>query len=100
VWKRQPQLLDAGGLERLRTSADAAARAAGLELPEDEAGAMEALRRFRHAESLRLVFRSVNDLNTLADTLADTSVLYETLLAKALAWAERSLEARFGALRD
>ncbi|HET7269162.1 MAG TPA: bifunctional [glutamate--ammonia ligase]-adenylyl-L-tyrosine phosphorylase/[glutamate--ammonia-ligase] adenylyltransferase [Oleiagrimonas sp.] len=100
VWQRQPELLDADGLERLGTNVDAATRAARLVLPDDEAGAMDALRRFRHAESLRLVFRSVNGMNTLADTLADTSVLYETLLDKALQWAEQSLAARHGVVRD
>ncbi|HEX7342414.1 MAG TPA: bifunctional [glutamate--ammonia ligase]-adenylyl-L-tyrosine phosphorylase/[glutamate--ammonia-ligase] adenylyltransferase [Rhodanobacteraceae bacterium] len=100
VWKRQPQLLDAEGLERLRTSADAATRAVKLILPDDENGAMTAVRRFRHAESLRLVFRAVNGLNTLADTLVDTSVLYEILLGKALAWAEQSMASRYGSVHD
>ncbi|HEX7339994.1 MAG TPA: bifunctional [glutamate--ammonia ligase]-adenylyl-L-tyrosine phosphorylase/[glutamate--ammonia-ligase] adenylyltransferase [Rhodanobacteraceae bacterium] len=100
VFKRQPRLLGAVGLERLNTHADAAARIAALVLPEDEAGALLALRRFRHAEALRLVFRAVNELNTLADTLADTSVLYEVLLDKALAWAERATAARYGVVRD
>lgn len=100
VWQRQPGLLDADGLERLGTHADAASRATRVQLPDDESGAMDALRRFRHAESLRLVFRAVNGMNSLADTLADTSVLYETLLTKALQWAEQSLVTRFGVVRD
>ncbi len=101
VWQRQPELLGREGLERLRNGGDAAARLRLLQLPPDDTvAAMQALRRFRHAESLRLVFRDVNALDTLTDTLADTSVLYETLLARALAWSERHVAARFGRVHD
>jgi glutamate-ammonia-ligase adenylyltransferase len=101
VCQRQPELLGQPGLERLHSAQDAAARAQYATLAEgDETGAMQALRRFRHAESLRLVFRDVNGLATLADTLADTSVLYETLLALALAWSEQRIAERFGQVHD
>ena len=101
VWCRQPRLLDARGLDRLRDSGDAAARRHVLALPVgDEAVAMDALRRFRHAEALRLVFRDVNGLDPLADTLADTSVLYEVLLTAALDWAQQALQQRYGVARD
>jgi glutamate-ammonia-ligase adenylyltransferase len=101
VWSRQPQLLDAHGLDRLRAGGDPWTRRHMLALPAgDEAAAMAVLRRFRHAESLRLVFRDVNGLDTLADTLADTSVLYETLLAAALDWAQQALAQRYGIARD
>ncbi|HET6586490.1 MAG TPA: bifunctional [glutamate--ammonia ligase]-adenylyl-L-tyrosine phosphorylase/[glutamate--ammonia-ligase] adenylyltransferase [Oleiagrimonas sp.] len=101
VWQRQPELLGREGLERLRSSDDAAARRRLLALDGvDEADAMRALRRFRHAEALRLVFRDVNALDALTDTLADTSVLYETLLAQALAWTERNIATRFGHVHD
>ncbi|BBD81152.1 glutamate-ammonia-ligase adenylyltransferase [Aerosticca soli] len=100
VWRREPALLAAQGLERLRASADAGARLDALRLPADEAGALAALRRFRHAEALRLVFRDVNGLDELGETLAATSVLYEVLLDAALGWCERTLAARFGQPRD
>lgn len=101
VWQRQPELLAAQGLERLRSSDDAATRGRQVSLAdEDEAGAMHGLRRFRHAESLRLVFRDVNALDTLTGTLADTSVLYETLLAQALAWAQSAVGKRYGRIHD
>jgi glutamate-ammonia-ligase adenylyltransferase len=100
VWSRQPQLLAPHGLERLRSGNDAGARIDALKLPADEAGCMERLRRFRHAEALRLVFRDVNGLDELPETLSATSVLYESLLGVALAWAERALSARYGVSRD
>jgi glutamate-ammonia-ligase adenylyltransferase len=96
VWCRQPQLLSPQGLERLRSGSDAGARIDALKLPDDEAACMTALRRFRHAEALRLVFRDVNGLDELPETLSATSVLYESLLGVALDWSERALAARYG----
>ncbi|MDE3072164.1 MAG: bifunctional [glutamate--ammonia ligase]-adenylyl-L-tyrosine phosphorylase/[glutamate--ammonia-ligase] adenylyltransferase, partial [Pseudomonadota bacterium] len=96
VWCRQPQLLAPQGLERLRSGNDAGARIEALRLPADEAACMLALRRFRHAEALRLLFRDVNGLDQLPETLSATSVLYEELLGVALAWSERALAARYG----
>jgi glutamate-ammonia-ligase adenylyltransferase len=100
VWCRQPQLLAPAGLERLRSGSDASARSEALKLPADEAACMTVLRRFRHAEALRLVFRDVNGLDELPETLSATSVLYEALLELALGWSERALAARYGASRD
>ena len=100
VWSRQPQLLSPQGLERLRSGSDAGARIDALKLPDDEAACMQALRRFRHAEALRLVFRDVNGLDELPEILSATSVLYEALLGVALDWAERALAARYGHSRD
>ncbi|MEO7071502.1 MAG: glutamine-synthetase adenylyltransferase, partial [Rhodanobacter sp.] len=100
VWCRQPQLLSPQGLERLRSGSDASARLGSVQLSADEDLCMAALRRFRHAEALRLVFRDVNGLDTLPETLSATSVLYESLLEVALAWAERALTPRYGRSRD
>jgi [glutamine synthetase] adenylyltransferase / [glutamine synthetase]-adenylyl-L-tyrosine phosphorylase len=100
VFQRQPQLLSPAGLERLRANADASARAATLDLPPDEDACMSVLRRFRHAEAVRLVFRDVNGLDDLDETLASTSALYEQLLGAALRWSEQALHARFGKPRD
>ena len=99
VWSRQPQLLAPQGLERLRSGSDAGARIDTLKLPADEAACMASLRRFRHAEALRLVFRDVNGLDELPETLSATSVLYEALLDAALAWAEHALAERYGRSR-
>ncbi len=100
AWRAQPQLLAPAGIERLRASADAGPRAETLKLAEDEAQAMATLRRFRHAEALRLVFRDVNQLDELPETLSATSVLYEVLLDRALAWSERATTARYGTPRS
>jgi glutamate-ammonia-ligase adenylyltransferase len=100
VWSRQPQLLAPQGLERLRSGADASARLGGLKLPEDETGCMAALRRFRHAEALRVVFRDVNALDELPEILSATSALYESLLATALEWASNAMAVRYGASRS
>src|SRR5580698_955428 len=80
AWRNQPQLLAPQGLERFRASSDASARIEALKLPDDESACLAALRRFRHAEALRLVFRDVNGLDELQETLSATSALYEALL--------------------
>jgi len=100
VWCRQPELLSPKGLERMRSGSDASARIGALELHDDEVQCMAALRRFRHAEALRLVFRDVNGLDDLPQTLSATSVLYESLLDRALAWSEKMLAARYGHARN
>lgn len=100
VLRRQPELLGPAGLERLRASADAGTRGATLDLSADEDLCMATLRRFRHAEALRIVFRDVNGLDDIDETLSSTSVLYETLLEAALRWSESALHARYGQPRD
>jgi len=100
AWRVQPQLLSPAGLDRLRSNADAAARIDALKLPEDETPTLAALRRFRHAEALRLVFRDINGLDELPETLSATSVLYEVLLEAALDWSERALAVRYGHARS
>ncbi|WP_240669008.1 bifunctional [glutamate--ammonia ligase]-adenylyl-L-tyrosine phosphorylase/[glutamate--ammonia-ligase] adenylyltransferase [Dyella sp. M7H15-1] len=97
--RSQPQLLAPQGLERLRLGSDAASRIAALKLGADEAASMAVLRRFRHAEALRLVFRDVNQLDELPEILSATSVLYEALLGSALEWSERTLASRYGRAR-
>lgn len=99
TWRRQPHLLAPAGLERLRAGGDAGTRLDASTLPADEAATLGILRRFRHAESLRLVFRDVNGLDDLPETLSATSLLYEALLGAALGWAERALAARYGHAR-
>jgi glutamate-ammonia-ligase adenylyltransferase len=100
TWRNQPQLLAPQGLERLRSGSDASARIDALKLDADEAPCMAALRRFRHAEALRLVFRDINGLDELPEILSATSVLYEALLGRALDWSERALAARYGHARN
>ena len=99
TWFRQPQLLAPQGLERLRAGGDAGTRIDSMKLEDDEAACMATLRRFRHAEALRLVFRDVNGLDELPETLSATSVLYEALLGASLKWSERAMAARYGQSR-
>jgi glutamate-ammonia-ligase adenylyltransferase len=96
--RADPALLTAAGLERLRDPASAGARSAVLRRTAGDMFA--ALRRFRRAEAVRLVFRDVNGLDEVTDTLAATSELYEVLIAAALAHAERAARARHGTPRD
>jgi glutamate-ammonia-ligase adenylyltransferase len=98
VLRAEPALLTADGLERLRDSAPAASRADALVRGTDDPQA--ALRRFRRAEAVRLVFRDVNGLDEVSDTLAGTTDLYEVLIARALRLAEASARARHGTPRD
>ncbi|MGH8111866.1 MAG: bifunctional [glutamate--ammonia ligase]-adenylyl-L-tyrosine phosphorylase/[glutamate--ammonia-ligase] adenylyltransferase, partial [Rhodanobacteraceae bacterium] len=93
-----PELLTAAGLERLRDPAPASARAEALRHVGGDV--LVALRRFRRAEAVRLVFRDVNGLDELTDTLAGTTDLYEVLLAHALRHAERAARARHGTPRS
>ncbi len=48
----------------------------------------------------RLIWRDLNDLDTVETTLAGASVLAETCIEAALAGAERRVAARHGAIRD
>jgi glutamate-ammonia-ligase adenylyltransferase len=96
--RAEPALLTAAGLERLRDPAPAGARAAALRRAGGDI--LAALRRFRRAEAVRLVFRDVNGLDEVTDTLAATSELYAVLIAEALAHAERAARARHGTPRD
>src|SRR6185312_7533121 len=95
--RADPALLTAAGLERLRDPAPASARADPLKHAGD---LFAALRRFRRAEALRLVFRDVNGLDEVTDTLAGTTDLYEVLIAHALGRAEGVVRARHGTPRN
>lgn len=95
--RADPALLTAAGLDRLRDPAPASARAEPLKHAAD---LFVALRRFRRAESVRLVFRDVNGLDEIADTLAGTTDLHEVLIAHALQRAEHAARLRHGTPRN
>ena len=95
--RADPALLTAAGLERLRDPAPASARAESLKHAGD---LFAALRRFRRAEAVRLVFRDVNGLDEVTDTLAGTTDLYEVLIGHALRHAEAAARARHGTPRN
>jgi len=96
--RRDPSLLGASGLARLRDPTPASARASVL--AHDGEDLAVRLRRFRQAEALRLVFRDVNGLDDLSDTLGGTTALYETLIAAALRDAEARMRTRYGTPRN
>jgi len=97
---RDPALL---GPELLRLMSDprhADARAGVFAAAHTEAELNAELRRFRQREALRLIWRDVNDLDTVETTLAGASVLAETCIETALLGAERKVAARHGLIRD
>lgn len=59
-----------------------------------------ALRRHRHDESVRLIYRDVNGIDTLEDTLAATSQLAERCLVAALEAARVGMEREHGVPRS
>ncbi len=68
--------------------------------PGDPASWAARLRRHRHAESVRLIHRDVNGIDTIEDTLAGSSTLAEACLCAALTAVEDSLRARHGVPRN
>ncbi len=62
----------------------------------DEAAMMQALRRTRRREMVRITFRDLALLASLDETLRDLSVLADACCAEALAFAERNLQQRWG----
>ncbi|HTI96095.1 MAG TPA: bifunctional [glutamate--ammonia ligase]-adenylyl-L-tyrosine phosphorylase/[glutamate--ammonia-ligase] adenylyltransferase [Rudaea sp.] len=100
AFSRDPHLLDAQGLARLADPRHADARPLELSTSLDEANAMAALRHYRRAEALRLIWRDVNGLDHVEQTLAGSSALAEACLAAALAYAENLLVRRHGTPRN
>jgi glutamate-ammonia-ligase adenylyltransferase len=95
---RDPALL---GPELLRLMSDprhADARAGVFASAHSEAELFAELRRFRQREALRLIWRDVNDLDTVETTLTGASVLAETCIEAALLGAERKVAARHGVI--
>lgn len=97
---RDPHLLDADSLARMADPRHADTRTLHLMEALDEAVAMAALRQYRRAESLRLIWRDVNGLDGVEQTLAGASALAETCLGAALAFAESVLARRHGTPRN
>jgi glutamate-ammonia-ligase adenylyltransferase len=92
---RQPALLP--GL----LADDGAAPPAPPRLDPDQSGEWPGLlRRWRQAASVRLIWRDVNGLDTLEDTLAATSDLADACLRLALEALEGQFAQRLGVVRD
>ena len=66
----------------------------------DEASFMDALRRLRRRELVRIAWRDLTDRAPLTEVLADLSELADAAIGVALAFAERALEPRYGTARS
>jgi glutamate-ammonia-ligase adenylyltransferase len=100
---REPGLLaglaSSGELGRSRTPGEIGALARGI--PEgDESGFMDALRRLRRRELVRIAWRDLTGAAMLTETLAETSALADAAIAVALAFANRALAPRYGTPRS
>jgi glutamate-ammonia-ligase adenylyltransferase len=95
-----PSLLGPDLLRLMSDPRHADARAGVFAASLTEAELMAELRHFREREALRLIWRDLNDLDTVETTLAGASVLAETCIEAALAGAERKIAARHGVIRD
>jgi glutamate-ammonia-ligase adenylyltransferase len=92
---REPELLGAESLAVMSDPRYADARPLALGAV-DEADAMRAIRRYRRRESIRLIWRDVNGLDTVEDTIAGSTALAETCLTGAYEFAEHALARRHG----
>ena len=100
-FSRAPALLAPDALMLMSDPRPADARAWQVDAAErDEARQMSLLRRFRKREALRLIWRDVNGLDEVADTLAGSTALAESCIESALRYAETHLGARHGLPRD
>ncbi|MGA9334235.1 MAG: bifunctional [glutamate--ammonia ligase]-adenylyl-L-tyrosine phosphorylase/[glutamate--ammonia-ligase] adenylyltransferase [Rudaea sp.] len=99
-FRREPDLLSAGSMMLLTDPHSAQSRPLQLPVDMDEAQAMSAVRRFRRREALRLIWRDVNELDAIEDTLAGSSALAQVCLEAALTYAEAQLTRRHGVARD
>jgi glutamate-ammonia-ligase adenylyltransferase len=102
---REPGLLAglaaAGELGRSREAGEFATLASPLAASAaDEPSYMDALRRFRRRELVRIAWRDLAGLAPLGETLAELSALADAAIASALDFARRVLEGRYGLPRS
>ncbi|HEY8010499.1 MAG TPA: bifunctional [glutamate--ammonia ligase]-adenylyl-L-tyrosine phosphorylase/[glutamate--ammonia-ligase] adenylyltransferase [Rudaea sp.] len=98
-FQREPELLAPAGLVLMANPQHADARALVLGFNADEGAALRALRVYRRREAVRLIWRDVNGLDTVEQTLAGSTALAESCLVAALDFGERLLVQRFGTPR-
>ena len=96
---QDPQLLGPELVRLMNDPRHADARASPLRAPAADAEFRAELRRFRRRESLRLIWRDVNDVDRVETTLAGASVLAEVCIEAALRHAERQFATRHGVMR-
>jgi len=99
-FRRDPSLLGPDLVTLMGDPRLADARRPPWPLDLDEDTALRTLRQYRRREALRLIWRDVNGLDSVEQTLAGSSALAEACLDLALGHAQRSLIARYGEPRD
>ena len=90
-----------GELDRPRRGGEVAAFAATLVAGiQDESTFMDALRRLRQRELVRIAWRDLTGAAPLEETLMELSALADTAIAAALGFASRALAVRYGVPRS
>ena len=102
---REPDLLSglaaSGALGRARAPGEVEAIASGLVAAhDDEPAFMDALRRLRRHELVRIAWRDLAGLAALDETLRELSTLADGAIRAALAFATRALAPRYGTPRS
>ena len=96
---RDPQLLGPDLVRLMNDPRHADARTAPFSMNLSDAELRSEIRRFRQRESIRLIWRDVNNVDRIETTLAGASVLAEVCLEIALRHAECQLAERHGLIR-
>jgi glutamate-ammonia-ligase adenylyltransferase len=96
---QDPALLGPDLVRLMNDPRHADARASMFAMPLSDVEFRTELRRFRRSESLRLIWRDVNNVDKVETTLAGSSVLAEVCLEAALRHAERQIAERHGVVR-
>ena len=91
------RLRDGAGGQALRDLVRAGLRAYAQA---DDTAQLDALRRMRHREFVRIAWRDLAGCATVEETLRDVSVVAETLIATACEWAHASIAGRHGQVCD
>ncbi|MBX3702879.1 MAG: bifunctional [glutamate--ammonia ligase]-adenylyl-L-tyrosine phosphorylase/[glutamate--ammonia-ligase] adenylyltransferase [Steroidobacteraceae bacterium] len=95
-----PELAASGVLERARRPGEIAELAMALAGNGDEAPFMDALRRLRRREMVRIAWRDLTGSAPLDEVLLELSDLADAAIRSALATASRSLASRYGLPRS
>ncbi len=96
---QDPQLLGPDLVRLMNDPRHADARTGPFSMSLSDAEFRSEIRRFRRRESIRLIWRDVNNVDKVETTLAGASVLAEVCLEVALRHAERQLAVRHGLIR-
>lgn len=67
-----------------------------LQNAQDEEQMQKVLRQFRNSHQLRIIWRDINGLAGLKETLADLTAIADTCIVAALHWCSRRLQQKYG----